>query len=193
MKQGNDWMIEQLKKRIDDYKKQLSKINPDEHISRLKLQTKIEELELLIKQQEPNIEEAVLKEIDDEIKNYHWMIQEVKRIKEQLEEFNSGGLTAQYGIAASMPKAGGISNHVSREVIRREKRFHYYQTLIKRVERLEAVADILIDPKERMIYENLLDGVTVKSICRRTKFSRSYVFSLKKRMLKNIAKHGEII
>lgn len=49
------------------------------------------------------------KQIEKLLKNYHWMINSLKIMRENLQDAGDG-LTAQYGIEAAMPKGKGQSS-----------------------------------------------------------------------------------
>lgn len=62
------------------------------------------------------------KEIENILKDYHWMINSIKELRKSLQSAGEG-LTAQYGVEATLPKPQGITGDpIYRELIRREKR-----------------------------------------------------------------------
>jgi len=48
------------------------------------------------------------REIEEILKNYHWMLNSIKLEREALKQIG-GNLSAKYGIEASLPKAHGQS------------------------------------------------------------------------------------
>lgn len=78
-----------------------------------------------------------VKQIEQLLKDYHWMINSVKIMREGLNDVG-GNFTAQYGLEAAMPKAaGGHSDPIYQEFSRREKRWKKisdYEQKIKMVQ-----------------------------------------------------------
>ena len=63
------------------------------------------------------------KQIEQLLKDYHWMINSVKIMREGLNDVGVT-FTAQYGLEAAMPKAaGGQSEPIYQEFSRRDKRW----------------------------------------------------------------------
>src|SRR5690606_33473672 len=78
-------------------------------------------------------------EIDQILKDYHWMINSIKIMRESLKDAGEG-LIANYGIEASLPKAQGtVSDPIFREVARRSKRWkkiHEYERKVFAIQEL---------------------------------------------------------
>ncbi len=77
--------------------------------------------------------EAASKQIESILKNYHWMMNSIKILRDAMNDAGEG-LIAQYGDVAGMPKAvGNKSDPVYRECVRRERRYsiiHKYEAKI---------------------------------------------------------------
>src|SRR5699024_11570578 len=62
------------------------------------------------------------REIEQALRDYNWMIKEIKRQRELLGHIETN-IVSQSGLESSMPKAQGVtSDPVALEVIRREKK-----------------------------------------------------------------------
>ncbi|BAQ11321.1 hypothetical protein OXB_2850 [Bacillus sp. OxB-1] len=104
------------------------------------------------------------KQIEQLLKDYHWMINSVKIMREGLNDIGEG-LTAQYGLQAAMPKASGShSDPIYQEFTRREKRWkkiYDYELKIKSVQ--ERMHVITID-REVEVLHWLLEGKSMRWI-----------------------------
>lgn len=62
------------------------------------------------------------KEIENILKDYHWMMNSIKMLSCSMLDAGEG-LSAQYGEEAGMPKPQGVTGDpIYREIVRREKR-----------------------------------------------------------------------
>lgn len=78
------------------------------------------------------MKENASKQIESILKDYHWMMNSIKILRDSMKDAVEG-LIAQYGDAAGMPKAQGTtSDPVYRECVRREKRFSFIPDLQNR-------------------------------------------------------------
>lgn len=73
------------------------------------------------------------KQIEQALRDYNWMINEIKRQRDILGHIG-GNVVAQGGIESSMPKAqGGTSDPVYQEVVRRDKTSQWVEKLESKV------------------------------------------------------------
>lgn len=106
-------------------------------------------------------------EILQALKDYHWMINEIKRQRKMLENEVGGSLIAQYGEESVMPKAKGVnSDPIFREVIRREKKSKWIAKIEKKVLFIQEHIDCVQGERERAVLECLLDGMSIIAISR---------------------------
>ncbi|MEK4030817.1 DNA-binding response regulator [Pseudobacillus sp. FSL P4-0506] len=111
-------------------------------------------------------------QVYDIVRNYHWKIKEVQRLKNELESVESSS-TAQYGIEASMPKGSGVGRPVEAECARRERK---RQRVMKYEEEIGYIIDRLdnvVDEKEQAMLDCLLDGYNVTAAGRHLGLSQS--------------------
>lgn len=93
------------------------------------------------------MKEAASKHIESILKDYHWMMNSIKILRDSIKDAGEG-LTAQYGIEAAMPKTQGTtSDPVYKESVRREKRYKkiaQYEEKVKVIQDLISVIDFFI-------------------------------------------------
>ncbi|MDY7044416.1 DNA-binding response regulator [Virgibacillus sp. M23] len=103
-------------------------------------------------------------EIKNALKDYSWMVKEIKRQRKILEDAGTS-LVAQSGIESAMPKPeGNTSDPVAREVIRRDKKYTWINRLEKKVSFIQERIPVITDERELAVLECLLDGMSVRAI-----------------------------
>lgn len=103
-------------------------------------------------------------EIERILKNYHWMVNSIKIMRDSLKDPGEG-LTAQYGDEAAMPKAKGTtSDPVYNEVIRRGKRFNKIQEYEERILEFQGLFHKVHDERECEVLYWLLEGKSYRWI-----------------------------
>lgn len=118
-------------------------------------------------------------EISKILRDYHWMINEIKRQRKILEDMN-GNLTAQYGIESTLPKPKGQNGDpIIREVLRREKKSKWIEKLERKVMFIQERMDLIIDEREKAVLECLLDGMSIKAISKHMGLSERHIFRIK--------------
>ncbi|MFJ7976517.1 phage portal protein [Peribacillus sp. NPDC096379] len=98
------------------------------------------------------MKEAASKQIESILKDYHWMMNSIKILRDSMKDAGEG-LTAQYGIEATLPKPQGytdvimelINSHNTQTMVQGEKyyyndsdikkrKFHYWKDGIKQID-----------------------------------------------------------
>lgn len=119
------------------------------------------------------------KQIEQLLKDYHWMINSVKMMREDLKDIGQG-LTAQYGVEAVMPKAQGqTSDPVFREVIRRNK---HHETVVgyeSKVQIIQERIHVIEDVREAEVLHWILEGKGYSWIARHMSLSERHIRRLK--------------
>lgn len=116
------------------------------------------------------------KEIEKILKDYHWMINEIKRQRE-LMKITGGNLVAHLD---DMPKAKGFtSDPVAREVIRRDEASKWVQKLEEKVLFVQKRMKYITNERERAVLECLLDGLSILAISKHMGLSERHVRRLK--------------
>jgi hypothetical protein len=134
---------------------------------------------------EPAME--IVQKVEEDLKDYHWMVREIKRLYEALNDAGEK-LVAQYGIESAMPKAkGGNSNPVEREASRRSREWQRLEKLQKKVMSIDAAVIKIEDDKERTVLECMLDGERMNMISKHVGVSRQRLNEIKRDLVKRLA------
>lgn len=128
------------------------------------------------------------KEIEQALRDYRWMINEIRRQRELLNDINPS-VTAQGGIESSLPKAKGVTGDpVAMEVIRRDKASRWVQKLEKKVTFIQERIHVIQEPKEKAVLECMLDGMSMVGISRHMGLSRTHIYKMKDDIIKKYTK-----
>lgn len=128
-------------------------------------------------------------QVEQAIKNYHWMVAEVKRLNEELESVNSK-MTAQYGTESSMPKGGGITDSVANEVCKRERCQRSLSKFKKKVEFVDKSALTIEDDMELTVLNCLMDGLSISQIAHHMRLSERKIYGIKDDLVKQMAQNA---
>lgn len=115
------------------------------------------------------------KEIENALKNYHWMINSIKIMRESIDAEISSK-TAIYGLEATLPKPQGVpSDPVFADVVRRAKywkKIKKYETEVKYIQnRMHRITD---DRESEVLYW-LLEGKSYRWIGNHMGLSYSHI------------------
>jgi DNA-binding CsgD family transcriptional regulator len=109
------------------------------------------------------------------LKNYYWMLREIQRINSELSRTDFKGV-AQYGTSASLPTGQGlVSKTLENEVVRRTLKSERMLDYIDKVNFINANMYKVIDEKEKVILDCLLDGLTISAISKHLGTNRKQV------------------
>ncbi|MCK6203941.1 DNA-binding response regulator [Bacillus infantis] len=129
-------------------------------------------------------------DIENALRDYHWMIKEIMRLKEELNTSNAS-VTAAYGIEASMPKGSGTSDPTGREVIQRDRRHKTLKKFEEKVKFIEQNSSCINDDRELTVLNCMLDGLNIVSISQHMGFSERKVYGLKDEIVKKMKENAE--
>lgn len=134
-----------------------------------------------------------MEQVEQELKDYPWMVREIDRLRLELEQ-TGAGLTGTYGVDGAMPRPkGGYADHVQREAQRREKQRARLRQLEVVVARLDGAAERLEDDRLRTVLACLMDGQRMVQIARHIGVSRQRLHELKLELIRYLAEDvGEI-
>jgi hypothetical protein len=121
------------------------------------------------------------------LKNYFWMMKEIKRLDAELNlvEFNG---TAQYGITATLPHAVGIVGRaLENEVVRRSKKSERMLDYAHKVNFINERLGKVTDEKEKVVLDCMLDGMNLVAIAHHLKISRKQVHILRDTIVNRLA------
>ena len=133
------------------------------------------------------------KYIEQLLKDYHWMINSVKVMREDLEDAGDG-LTAQCGIEAVMPKGkGGSSDPVFNEVIRRSKHFKTIEGYEDKIKLVQEYIHVIQDVREKEVLHWILEGKGYSWIARHMGLSHTHIKRLFSSIAKQITKNVQYV
>lgn len=121
------------------------------------------------------------------LKDYFWMIREIKKIDYELSKTDFQGV-AQYGMEATLPHAVGIVGRaLENEVIRRSKKSERMMEYAKKVNFVNERLHKVTDEKEKVVLDCLLDGMNIAAIGHHLKLSRKQVHKLRDNIVELLA------
>lgn len=116
------------------------------------------------------------KEIEQILRDYNWMINEIKRQRE-LMGIKGGNLVAHLD---GMPKAkGSASDPVALEVVRRDEASRWVQKLEEKVLFVQKRMKNITNERERAVLECFLDGMSILAISKHMGLSERHIRRLK--------------
>ena len=117
-------------------------------------------------------------EIEQILRDYHWMIREIERLRELLDDVGKH-LSRNYE-EMDMPKSkGNRSDPVALEVSRRERHWKKLRSYEQKVMFVQERLDIIQDERERTVLDCMLDGMSMRAIAHHMGLSRRHVQNLK--------------
>lgn len=123
------------------------------------------------------------KEIEGILKDYQWMLNTVKTMREELEE-TDGAAIAQYGIESVIPKGkGDTGDVVFSEVLRRNKQWERIEAYEERIRFVQDNLHRVTDLRESEVLYWLLEGKSNAWIANHMMLSHTHI----KRMIRSIA------
>ncbi|AKL83267.1 YjcO [Bacillus atrophaeus UCMB-5137] len=126
-------------------------------------------------------------QVEEWIRDYDFMLREIKRLNRILNKVDFAGgqkMTATYGDEAAMPKgSGGTSQAELRQMDRREKRLHKYESI---VHYLDNAMENLEEEKHRIVYDCMMEGMSYTAIANHLDCSRDTVRKIKTSIIVNI-------
>lgn len=130
------------------------------------------------------------KEIEKALKDYHWMMNTVKMMRDSMQGAGAG-LVAQYGDEAGMPKAQGVTGDVVlSEVIRRGKRWDLIDEYERQIKLIQENIHVITEEREVEILHWLLEGKGHSWISRHMGLSHTHIkrlsASITKQMTENV-------
>lgn len=135
------------------------------------------------------MKEAASKHIESILKDYHWMMNSIKILRDSMNDAGEG-LTAQYGDLAGMTKAQGTtSDPVYRECVRRERR---YSVILKYEEKIGLIQDrmhLITDDREIEVLHWLLEGKSYRWIARHLGLSHTHIGRIKDTIVKKMCEY----
>lgn len=129
------------------------------------------------------------REIENALRDYHWMIKEVSRLREELSMPNTK-MTATYGIEASMPKAGGTSDPVGKEVMNRDRKSKTLSEFSEKVKFIEDNMSAIKSDRAVTVFNCLIDGLSFVAIAHHMGFSERKIYFIRDQIVNEMKKHA---
>lgn len=127
------------------------------------------------------------KEIENILKDYHWMINSIKIMRQSLEGAGEC-ITAQYGEESDMPKAKGqTSDPIYSEVIRRGKRWEKVKQFESKVSAIQSRIHVIKDEREYEVLHWLLEGKSYRWIGQHMGLSFSHIKRIRDSIVDKLA------
>ncbi|MFP3389463.1 hypothetical protein [Brevibacillus sp. SIMBA_040] len=142
---------------------------------------------------EPALE--VVQKVEEEIKDYHWMVKEIDRLRNEIHKAITSNpaiqqkLVATYGDAAGMPSGKGFRlSTITIPEERYEKQILRMKSLEHKVRQINEIAIGLGDSKQRTVLECMMDGMRMNSIARHVGISRTRLNEIKREIVIRMAR-----
>ncbi|WP_282171817.1 LuxR C-terminal-related transcriptional regulator [Cytobacillus firmus] len=135
------------------------------------------------------MKEAASIQIESILKDYHWMMNSIKILRDSMKAAGEG-LTAQYGDAAGMPKAQGTtSDPVYRECVRREKRYSVIHKYEAKISVIQDRMHLITDDRELEVLHWLLEGKSYRWIAMHMGLSHTHIGRIKDSIVKKMSEY----
>ncbi|WP_282140306.1 LuxR C-terminal-related transcriptional regulator [Cytobacillus oceanisediminis] len=135
------------------------------------------------------MKEAASKQIESILKDYHWMMNSIKILRDSMKDTGEG-LTAQYGDAAGMPKSQGTtSDPVYRECVRRERRYSVIHKYEAKISVIQDRMHLITNEREIEVLHWLLEGKSYRWIAMHMGLSHSHIGRIKDSIVKKMSEY----
>jgi DNA-directed RNA polymerase specialized sigma subunit len=136
-----------------------------------------------------SMKEAAINQIESILKDYHWMMNSIKILRDSMKDAKEG-LTAQYGDTAGMPKAQGTkSDPVYREIVRRERRYSVIHKYEEKISVIQERMHLINDDRENEVLHWLLEGKSYRWIAMHMGLSHSHIGRIKDSIVKKMGEY----
>ncbi|MEN1969007.1 DNA-binding response regulator [Lentibacillus sp. N15] len=127
------------------------------------------------------------KQIESALRDYNWMMNEIKRQRKFIDEDIRVRVTAQMGEESDMPKAQGItSDPVANEVARRDEKYSWLNKLEAKVSFIQKRMHVITDEREIAVLGCMLDGMSMAAIGKHMGLSRTNIYGIKESIVHQI-------
>ncbi len=133
------------------------------------------------------MKETASKQIESILKDYHWMMNSIKILRDSMQDAGEG-LTVQYGIEATLPKPQGVtSDPIFKEVVRREKRYKKIAQYEEKVQIIQDRMAIIQDDRDFEVLHWILEGKSYRWIALHMGLSHSHIGRIKDSIVNQIS------
>jgi len=132
------------------------------------------------------------KEIEQILKDYHWMLNSIKIMREQMDDEVSSK-TAMYGLDASLPRPkGNPGDPVFADVVRRSKHWKKIEQYEKKVAAIQKFIDCITDEREYEVLNWIMEGKGYRWIARHMGLSEAHIRRIKDSIVDQIFKKSQM-
>ena len=117
------------------------------------------------------------KEIENVLKNYHWMLNSIKIMRDS--DLCISSKTAMYGLEATLPKANNPSDPVFNDVVRRSKYWKKIEQYEKKLSTIQQHIDCITDEREFEVLNWIMNGKGYRWIARHMGLSEAHIRRIK--------------
>jgi hypothetical protein len=109
---------------------------------------------------------------EEMLKNYGWMIKEVVRLKECLQDAGEGTVASYGDSNAGIRAQYKNRDKTGSEVTRRDRKWQRYEQMKKKISLLDAAMATIIDDQELLVLDLLIEGKTMLMVAAVMEVSR---------------------
>lgn len=118
-------------------------------------------------------------QIHEIINGYFWMIKEVQRVSEEIEDIDSIVMN-EFGVEAILPKQKGIvTKAVESEVVRNYSKLQRVYEYSNQINFINEQSKNITDEKEKVVLDCILDGMSITNISKHLGLSRTTVTEIR--------------
>ena len=130
------------------------------------------------------------KQIEQALRDYLWMMNEIIREREELNHIIGGNVVAHID---DMPKASGqTSDPVANEAIRRMNKSKRVEKLEDKVLEIQRRAKVITNERELTVLNCMMDGMSMRAISKHMGLSERHVFRLKDSIVEQMADMSDL-
>lgn len=131
-------------------------------------------------------------QVEQILKDYFWMINSVKVMREGMNDVGEG-MTAQYGLEAAMPKASGAhGDPIYREYNRREKRWKAIGEYEAKIGLIQERIHLLTVDREKEVLHWLLEGKSMRWIGSHMGLSHTNIQRIKDTIVRKLVDESDV-
>lgn len=129
-------------------------------------------------------------EIENALRDYHWMTREIQRLKDELNTVNTK-MSATYGIEATLPKGSGTSDSTLKEVVQRDRRHSTLKRFEKKVHFVDKYSLHIEDDRQMAVLNCMLDGMSFVGISQHMGYSERKVYKIKDEIVRKMKENAD--
>ena len=131
-------------------------------------------------------------EIANILKDYHWMLNSIKVIRESLDNGSHiSSKVSQYGIEATLPRSeGNPGDPIFADVIRRGKYWKKIEAYEKKVQYIQDRVHLITDDRESEVLFWLLEGKSYRWIAQHMGLSKTNIQRIRDSIVDQLSENG---